>query len=102
MRVTGFWVLDKFCNKHKDCNYRESFTKWHDETKKSNWDKPSDVVETFGLADPNCKTKNGNAVCVFNTVCGSRLICSIQYDIKLVMVREALLHSEYDEGKWKK
>ncbi len=101
MRVTGKSELDRFCRKYKECNYKESFKKWHDEVKKSNWDKPSDVIETFNKADPNCKTKSGNNVCIFNTVCGSRLICGIKYDEKIVVIKEALTHDEYKEDKWK-
>ncbi len=101
MRITGKLELDRFCEKYKDCNYRDSFQEWHNKVKKANWNKPSDIIETFNTADPNCRTKRGNKLCIFNTICGSRLICGIKYDEKLVVIQEALTHDEYKKNKWK-
>lgn len=100
MRIIGKSILEIFCKKHTECSFRESFQEWHDKIKDSYWDKPSDVLNTFNNADPSLKTKNKNIVCVFNTICGSRLICRIDYDIKVVCIYEALTHDEYMEKKW--
>jgi len=101
MRLTGKVELDIFCKKYKECSYKESFQEWHDIVKKANWDKPSDVLDTFNKTDPNCRTNSNSIVCIFDRICGSRLICSIDYVIKSVRIHEVLSHDEYMEEKWK-
>ena len=101
MRITGKLELDRFCEKYTECSYRSSFQEWHDRVKESKWNKPSDVIKTFNSADPNCRTKNGSKICIFNTICGSRLICTINFNKRIVKIQEALTHIEYEKNKWK-
>lgn len=87
-RLQEFWIGNPVAEK--------SLLSWYETVKKADWEKFSDVRETFRRADV-CRD------CVIFDIGGNkfRLITKIRYQKKRVYIRFVLAHSDYDKDLWK-
>ena len=99
MRVISIKLLRAFWERHPDAKH--SLRQWYKTAGQAQWRNLSDIRKIYPHADA-VRTESGGTLTVFN-ICGNkyRLIARIRYDYQLVIVRNVLTHSEYDDGKWK-
>lgn len=98
-RLEAFWLLYPAT--------RKELVLWYDMVTGAAWKTPAEVKEAFGQRVDFVKTRNNNAVAVFdvsNNRC--RLIAAIHYlknfPVKgRVYVLCVLTHKEYDRERWK-
>ena len=91
MRIIARRTLREFWEKHP--NIRRSLEAWHADTKKADWQSPSDIKRIYR----NASFVANNRV-VFNIKGNQyRLIVSINYKHGIVYIRFIGTHSEYDK-----
>ncbi|MEQ8469586.1 MAG: type II toxin-antitoxin system HigB family toxin [Marinoscillum sp.] len=84
-------TLKKYYEKHPDSE--TGLKVWLQKTKKSNWETPSGILNTFSHARPI-----GNGRVIFNINKNDyRLIVQVNYDRKSVYICFIGTHSEYDK-----
>lgn len=95
MRIIGRRVIEKFKRKHADA--RSSLDHWHRVVWSRDWTNFAELRQVFPSAD-----RVGPYI-VFN-VGGNkyRLIASVNFEVKTLLVRHVLTHQEYDRGGWKR
>ena len=95
MRIIGRKTIEKFKRNHADA--RSSFDNWYGVVSSRDWKSFVELRQVFPSAD-----KVGPYI-VFN-VGGNkyRLIASVNFEVKTLLVRDLLTHKEYDRGGWKK
>ena len=91
MRILTFKKINKFIKKH--ANSDASLKDWYFKTKRNEWDKLTDIKQTF-----NNVYYVGNNRYVFNIKKGSyRLVAIIIFDSKKVYIRYIGTHADYDK-----
>lgn len=91
MRVISIKKLKDFWQKHADSE--QALKSWYVEAKKSDWQKPNDIVIEY----PSVSFISNNRV-VFNIKGNKyRLICVIKYDFKILYIRFIGTHADYDK-----
>ncbi|WYL93190.1 MAG: type II toxin-antitoxin system HigB family toxin [Gloeotrichia echinulata IR180] len=95
MRIITETRLKKACEKHPDAE--PSIRVWKKLVKAQDWNSFTDVKASSVFAPDQVK----NFV-IFN-IGGNkyRLITCINYQTKVIYIREFLTHAEYDKDKWK-
>ena len=88
MRIIAKRTLVKFMETHPDS--KSQLEAWHDEVRKANWEKPSDVLNQYSRA-----STIGDRV-VFRKGNDYRIVVRINYQIKIVYICFIGTHAEYD------
>ncbi len=98
MDIVGKLILQEFWGSDKKA--KKPLERWIEVTELAIWNSFSDVKKTFNHADSY--KQSGHKYVIFN-VAGNkyRLITSIKYGKKLVIVAIVMTHKEYDREKWK-
>jgi mRNA interferase HigB len=94
MNVISFKRIREFSLTHRDAEV--SLRAWYTTAKKSNWQTPAELKQTYPSADLIGRYT------VFN-IRGNkyRLIAGIVYRSQTLFIVAVLSHEEYDLGKWK-
>lgn len=95
VRIIGQKVIEKFKKKHADA--RSPLDSWYRVVSSGNWNNFVELRQVFASAD------RVGSYTVFN-IGGNkyRLIASVSFEVKTLLVRDVLTHQEYDRGGWKK
>jgi len=95
VKIAGREKIKEFAAKHS--NTRSGLSRWLDVVEKCSWQTFSELRKTFPSAD----YVKGQVV--FN-VAGNhvRLIALIDFDSRVILIKNVLRHEEYDEEKWKR
>jgi mRNA interferase HigB len=98
VRIAGKLKLKDFWYIHPEA--RTPLERWIMVVENAKWNNWADLKSTFRTADLVPGTKK---LVVFN-VGGNkyRLVTVVNYQGFLVIIKAALTHPEYDEGKWKR
>jgi len=94
MRVIGLQIIDEFCRiQSRACSPAGH---WISNVRNAEWKSLADIRKTFRTCD-----KVGTCY-VFN-IGGNkfRLIAKINFKSSIVVVKDLLLHKDYDSDKWK-
>jgi mRNA interferase HigB len=90
MRVISKSALLKFAKRYPDG--KDAALAWHAEVKREDWDQPAAVKRRY----PLCSLIKGNRV-VFNIKGNNyRIVVCINYKYRVVYIRFAGSHKEYD------
>ena len=94
MHVISRKAIRDFCRKHPDA--AEPLDHWYRITKKADWQNFAELKQTFSSADlvGQCTVFNigGN---------NYRLIAKIYFEGRVCLIRNILIHKDYDKNKWK-
>jgi len=92
MKVIGLKILDDFVNKHSDA--RGQIGAWISDVTEATWDNPGQIIARYAKAS----FLSGNRV-IFN-IKGNRyrLEVKVNYENKIVLVKQIGTHAEY--SKW--
>ncbi|MGH7826263.1 MAG: type II toxin-antitoxin system HigB family toxin [Candidatus Binatia bacterium] len=95
MKLVGRDLIQRFARKHPDS--RSSLKSWTQIMESNSFNHFVGLKKTFGSAD---QVKPHT---VFN-ISGNkyRLIAVVDYALQSVSIECVLMHSEYDEGRWRK
>jgi mRNA interferase HigB len=94
MNVVSFKRIKEFSLLHKDAE--ASLRSWYTIAKKSRWQNPAELKQTYPSAD------FVGRYTVFNIRGNNyRLIARIVYRSQTLFIVSVLTHEEYDLGKWK-
>ena len=98
MDIVGKLILQEFWESDKKA--KKPLDRWIEVTELAIWNCFGDVRKTFNHADSY--KENEKKYVIFN-IAGNkyRLITSIKYGRKLVVVAIVMSHEEYDREKWK-
>jgi mRNA interferase HigB len=94
VRIRGSHKLAEFAEDFEDAG--TALNSWMTAVEVADWKNPADMKKTFASAS----IVEGKTV--FN-IGGNkyRLISTINYELKTVLVTHVLTHKEYDKDKWK-
>ncbi|MEL6633596.1 MAG: type II toxin-antitoxin system HigB family toxin [Bacteroidota bacterium] len=99
MRIISRRRLREFWEEH--ANAESSLKSWYQVTLSADWESFVDVKETFGSAD-YYNPDDGRSVVIFNIGGNNyRLVAGINYETKIVYVKEIMTHATYDKDNWK-
>ena len=91
MRIIARRTLKEYGRKYQEAE--ETLQAWYADTKRANWQKPTDITGTCS----NARTIPNNRV-VFNIKGNKyRLVVLVLYDSRRVLIRWFGKHSEYDK-----
>jgi mRNA interferase HigB len=95
VEVVSYGVLRKFWRQHADA--RRPLLTWFHVTSEQSWSNLAEVREMFPHADAI------DGFTIFN-IKGNRyrLITKIDYENRIVYVREMLTHADYSKGRWRR
>jgi mRNA interferase HigB len=94
MNVISFKRIREFSLTHRDAEV--SLRAWYTTAKKSNWQSPAELKQTYPSADLV------DRYTVFNIKGNKyRLIARIVYRSQTIFIVAVLTHKEYDMGNWK-
>ena len=98
MRVIGLPNLESFKQGHPMA--RKPLDRWVQVVEKAKWKNWSQLKSTFSSAD---MVSVGEKKYVVFYVGGNkyRIVAVVNFKVQIVIVEVALIHSEYDKGKWK-
>jgi len=103
MELINERVLTKAKKKHRDA--AEQIDNWTDTAKDATWQSLADVQRYFASADGvpiKVKGIGVVVVTVFNIKGNEyRLITTIDYARRTIVIREFLTHAEYSKDQWK-
>ena len=94
MKIVNLWKLVEF--KQKNANARVACVNWENVTRLAEWDKFMDVQKSFNSVD----LYKGQYI--FDLGKQYRLIATINFSTKQLVIREIMKHDKYDKGNWKK
>ena len=95
MRIIGRKAVEKFKRKH--AHARSPLDNWHRVVSSRDWSNFVELREVFPSAD------QVGPYIVFN-VGGNRyrLIATVNFEVRTLLVRDVLTHQEYDRGGWRR
>lgn len=101
MLVLNEGIIRSFVRRHPDC--RSWIESWLEIARATDWESIDHVRETYPSADGGVRVASGGSVTVFN-VSGNkyRLVVSIVYKTRMLIVLDLLTHAEYSKNFWKR